>query len=111
MAIVPDLYHGKVADGPEDAHELMRGLEDTRVFSELDAARAWLAAQPRTAKTRLGIMGFCRGGRTVWEYCAHNPDVKAGVAFYGLELAGAWPSGARRPPNPACRNRLVRQLR
>jgi carboxymethylenebutenolidase len=32
---------------------------------------------------RLGVMGFCRGGRNVWHYSAHNPNLKAGVAFYG----------------------------
>lgn len=83
VAIVPDLYHGKVADGPEDAHELMRGLEDTRVFSELDAARAWLASQPRTAKSKAGITGFCMGGGISLRYALRTPALAAVVMFYG----------------------------
>jgi carboxymethylenebutenolidase len=83
VAIVPDLYHGKVAETPEDAHELMRGLEDTRVFSELDAARAWLTSQPRTAKSRVGIMGFCMGGGISLRYGLRTPSLAAVVMFYG----------------------------
>ena len=59
-------------------------------------------ARPNWAKSQggdtnqLGIMGFCRGGRTVWEYAAHNKDLKAGVAFYGSLVdpdtqASIWP--------------------
>jgi carboxymethylenebutenolidase len=48
---------------------------------------------------RLGILGFCRGGRTVWIYSATNPNVKAGVSFYGslvdpADLKGIWPKSA-----------------
>ncbi len=55
---------------------------DTELFSDLDATVAWARSQHGTG-SRLGIMGFCRGGRTVWHYSTHNADLKAGVAFYG----------------------------
>lgn len=55
---------------------------DTELFSDLDATAAWAKSQHGDGN-RLGIMGFCRGGRTVWHYSTHNPDLKAGVAFYG----------------------------
>ncbi len=55
---------------------------DTELFSDLDATVAWAKSQHGDGN-RLGIMGFCRGGRTVWHYSTHNPDLKAGVAFYG----------------------------
>ena len=55
---------------------------DTELYSDLDATVAWAKAQGGDGN-RLGIMGFCRGGRTVWHYSTHNPDLKAGVAFYG----------------------------
>jgi carboxymethylenebutenolidase len=46
--------------------------------------RRWLGPNHKSGDTnRLGIIGFCRGGRTVWEYAAHNSGLKAGVAFYG----------------------------
>jgi len=83
VAIVPDLYHGKVADTPEMAHELVRGLEDTRVFSELDAAAAWARVQPRSHGQRIGILGFCVGGGITLRYALHNPNLAAAVMFYG----------------------------
>ena len=43
---------------------------------------AWAKSQGGDTN-RLGIMGFCRGGRSVWHYSTHNPNLKAGVAFYG----------------------------
>jgi carboxymethylenebutenolidase len=55
---------------------------DAELFADLDATVAWAKSQGGDT-TKLGIMGFCRGGRTVWEYSAHNPNLKAGVAFYG----------------------------
>lgn len=55
---------------------------DTELFSDLDATVAWAKSQGGDGN-RLGIMGFCRGGRNVWHYSTHNPDLKAGVAFYG----------------------------
>jgi carboxymethylenebutenolidase len=55
---------------------------DTELYSDLDATVAWAKSQSGDGN-RLGIMGFCRGGRTVWHYSTHNPDLKAGVAFYG----------------------------
>ena len=83
VAIVPDLYHGKVAEDPERAHELMRGLEDSRVMAELDAARAWLRAQPRCARTRRGVIGFCVGGGISLRYALRGSDLSAAVMFYG----------------------------
>jgi carboxymethylenebutenolidase len=83
LTIVPDLYHGKVATTPEEAHELVRGLEDTRVFDELDAAAAWLKAHPRATAHRMGIMGFCVGGGLTLRYALRTPDLAAAVMYYG----------------------------
>ena len=55
---------------------------DAELFSDLDATFAWAKSQGGDGN-RLGVMGFCRGGRNVWHYSTHNPDLKAGVAFYG----------------------------
>jgi carboxymethylenebutenolidase len=49
------------------------------------------AKQPENDPIRLGIIGFCRGGHTVWEYAAHNGALKAGVSFCGPPVD---------PPNP-----------
>ena len=83
LAIVPDLYHGKVAETPEVAHELVRGLEDTRVFAELATAAAWARSQQRSADGRMGIMGFCVGGGITLRYAIQDPKLSAAVMFYG----------------------------
>jgi carboxymethylenebutenolidase len=55
---------------------------DAQVMSDLDATVAW-AASKGADTDRLAITGFCWGGRITWLYCAHSPQVKAGVAWYG----------------------------
>ena len=60
----------------------MNAKTDTELFADLDATVAWAKSQGGNTD-KLGIMGFCRGGRTVWRYSTHNPSLKAGVAFYG----------------------------
>jgi carboxymethylenebutenolidase len=83
VAIVPDLYHGQVADDPTFAHELSRGLDEDRAVADLDAARDWLAAQPRVVPGRIGVVGFCMGGRLSELLALHEPAIGAAVMFYG----------------------------
>lgn len=83
VAIVPDLFHGKVAGDPEYAHELTRGLEEARALGDLDAALGWLRAHPRVDRRRIGVVGFCMGGRFSQLFALRNPDLAAAVMFYG----------------------------
>lgn len=85
VAIVPDLYHGKVADDndAERAHVLMRGLDNTVALGELDLAAQWLRGQPRTSKSRIGVMGFCMGGGLAEQFALRTPTLAAVVMFYG----------------------------
>jgi carboxymethylenebutenolidase len=86
FAVAPDYYFRsgvdltKITDIPA-LFPIVNKKPDTELFSDLDAAVAWAKAQGGDTG-RLGIMGFCRGGRTVWRYSTHG-DLKAGVAFYG----------------------------
>jgi carboxymethylenebutenolidase len=82
VAIVPDLYHGKVATDPMKAHELMRGLDDQEALGTINGAEAWLRAQPRTAKSGIGIVGFCMGGGLALDYGLAHP-LNAVIMFYG----------------------------
>ncbi len=87
FAIAPDYYFRKGADLTKmtDIPQIMPIVNpkpDAELLADLDATAAWAKSQGGDTN-RLGIMGFCRGGRTVWEYSAHNKDLKAGVAFYG----------------------------
>ena len=70
-------------------------LADSEAFEDLDAVVAWAAKNPRADVDKLGITGFCRGGRTVWMYTAHNKKVDAGVAWYGslMPVPPAMPTG------------------
>ncbi len=58
-------------------------LTDEQAFADLDAVVAWAGKNPRANVAKLGITGFCRGGRTVWMYTAHNKKIDAGVSWYG----------------------------
>jgi carboxymethylenebutenolidase len=65
-------------------------LTDEQAFADLDATVRWAEKQPKANVKRLGITGFCRGGRMVWMYTAHNKNIDAGVAWYGgLGTGGA----------------------
>lgn len=87
FAVAPDYYFRKGIDLTKmtDIKELLpivNAKPDAELFSDLDATVAWAKGQGGNT-ARLGIVGFCRGGRTVWEYAAHSGQLKAGVAFYG----------------------------
>ncbi|HML28690.1 MAG TPA: dienelactone hydrolase family protein [Hyphomicrobium sp.] len=86
FAVAPDYYFrlgdlAKISD-IQTLIPLVNSKPDAQLIADLDATVRWAKAQGGDT-SRLGIIGFCRGGRTVWVYCATNPEVKAGVAFYG----------------------------
>ena len=70
-----------------DIHEIISKVvskvPDAQVMSDLDATVAWAKGTGKGDTAKLGITGFCWGGRIVWLYAAHNPNLKAGVAWYG----------------------------
>jgi carboxymethylenebutenolidase len=87
FAVAPDYYFRDGVDLTkiDDIQKILPVVNtktDTELFSDLDATAAWAKSQGGDGN-RLGIIGFCRGGRSVWHYSTHNPDLKAGVAFYG----------------------------
>jgi len=92
FAVAPELF---VRQGDAGAYgeiakllsEVVSKVPDAQVKADLDATTAWAKGQGADT-SRLGITGFCWGGRITWLYAAHNPAVKAGVAWYG-RLQGA----------------------
>src|SRR5438874_9445584 len=87
FAAAPDYYFRKGEDLTKITEmpklmPLVNSKPDAELLADLDATAAWAKSQGGDT-SKLGIMGFCRGGRTVWVYAAHNPSLKAGVAFYG----------------------------
>ena len=92
LAVAPELFvrHGDTK-ATSDINTLFATIiskvPDAQVMSDIDASVAWAKANGGDAG-RLGITGFCWGGRITWLYAAHNPALKAGVAWYG-RLVGA----------------------
>ena len=87
MAIAPEMFvrqgdPNRYTEIPRLFSEVVSKVPDQQAMSDLDAAVAW-AGQNGGNINRLGITGFCWGGRIVWLYAAHNPRLKAGVAWYG----------------------------
>ena len=101
FAIAPDLFarqgdpqsYGEIA---RLMSEIIAKVPDNQVLGDLDACLAWAAAQGADTQ-RSAVTGFCWGGRIVWLYAAHNPSLKAGVAWYG-RLVG--PTNALSPRHP-----------
>ena len=90
-AIAPELYArqgdvSKFTDYKEIFAQVVSKVPDAQVMSDLDAAIAW-AKTSGGDTARVAATGFCWGGRITWLYAAHNPTLKAGVAWYG-RLAG-----------------------
>jgi carboxymethylenebutenolidase len=83
VAIVPDLYHGKVATDPEKAHELMRGVEEPAALGDLDAGVDYLRSLPEVGKGKIGSVGFCMGGGYALRLALKREDLAAAVMFYG----------------------------
>jgi carboxymethylenebutenolidase len=92
FAVAPELYArqgdvSKLTDFPE-IFKIVAKVPDAQVMSDLDAAVAWAKGTGKADTAKLAVTGFCWGGRIVWLYAAHNPNLKAGVAWYG-RLVGA----------------------
>ncbi|WP_085314537.1 dienelactone hydrolase family protein [Derxia lacustris] len=101
-AVAPELF---VRQGDAKAEqaipELIRNVvakkSDAETLADLDATVA-AAIKDGADGTRLAITGFCWGGRVVWMYAAHSPQLKAGAAWYGKLVNGFNP--ALQPSNP-----------
>jgi carboxymethylenebutenolidase len=101
MAIAPELFArqgdpGEYAEMAKLLSEVVSKVPDAQVMSDLDAVVAWAGKQGADTK-RLGITGFCWGGRITWLYAAHNPSVKAGVAWYGRLVGESTPLTPKHP--------------
>jgi carboxymethylenebutenolidase len=104
FAIAPEMYArqgdvSKMENIQDIITKVVPKVPDEQVMSDLDAAVDWAKKSTggKADTAKLGITGFCWGGRIVWLYAAHNPNLKAGVAWYG-RLVG--PTDALHPKNP-----------
>jgi carboxymethylenebutenolidase len=87
LAIAPELFvrQGDVSKltSIDEIRPIVAKVPDAQVLSDLDSTVNWAVKSAKGNAARLGITGFCWGGRITWLYAAHNPKVKAGVAWYG----------------------------
>jgi carboxymethylenebutenolidase len=105
MAIAPELFvrqgdAGSYGELAKLLSEVVAKTPDREVMADLDACVAWAKAQGADT-SKLGITGFCWGGRITWLYSAHNPGVKAGVAWYGRLVGAANPLQPSHPVDVA----------
>jgi carboxymethylenebutenolidase len=82
-ALAIDLYRGKVATTPEEAHEIMRGVPEDRAKRDLEAAFQYLQTQPGVKKNRIGAIGWCMGGGYALDLALEEPQLAADVINYG----------------------------
>lgn len=104
LAIAPDYYFRAgnalaVSDIPTLMRDIIGKVSDAQIMSDIDDTVKWASGKAGKGDTKkLGITGFCFGGRVTWLYVAHNPGVKAGVAWYGPlegqknDMRQMWPS-------------------
>jgi carboxymethylenebutenolidase len=101
FAVAPEMYArqgdvSKIENIQEIIKTVVSKVPDTQVMSDLDAAVVW-SEKNGGDTSRLGVTGFCWGGRITWMYAAHSDTVKAGVAWYGRLVS---PSTEMTPKNP-----------
>ena len=102
LAIAPELYvrQGDVSqleNIQEIISQVVSKVPDAQVMSDLDATIDWARSTGKANINQIGITGFCWGGRIVWLYAAHNPQIKAGVAWYGLLVGDSSPLTPKHP--------------
>lgn len=107
LALAPDLYvrqgdPTRVASVDAIVAEIVGRVPDAQVMSDLDAAAAWAASDGGDPQ-RLLVTGFCWGGRIVWLYAAHRPDLAAGAAWYGRLTGPVRPETPEHPIDVADR--------
>jgi carboxymethylenebutenolidase len=101
MAIAVELYQrqgdaAQYSDMSLLIKDIVSKVPDEQVLADLDASVKWAETQGADI-TRIGVTGFCWGGRLTWMYAAHNSDCKAGVAWYGKLAVGHGPLQLRNP--------------
>lgn len=86
VALAPDLYRGRTAKSPDEAHELMRGMPEDRAMADLKAAVDYLAARPDVDPNRIGVIGWCMGGGYALKLAAVDRRLRATAVNYGSVL-------------------------
>ena len=98
VALAVDLYRGKSTDKQEEAHQLMMGLPQDRAIRDLQAGYALLPSRSDVKKDRIGVIGWCMGGRYTLLLATVEPTLAAAVAYYGAPPTDLNAIGAIKAP-------------
>ena len=101
-AIAPELYFRQgdpkaISDVQAVLREIVSKVPDEQVMGDLDATVDFAKGEGKADTAKLGITGFCWGGRIVWLYAAHSAALKAGVAWYGRVVGDSTPMTPKHP--------------
>jgi carboxymethylenebutenolidase len=101
-AIAPELYFRQgdpkaITDTQALLREIVSKVPDEQVMGDLDATVDFAKGEGKADTAKLGITGFCWGGRIVWLYAAHSAALKAGVAWYGRVVGDSTPNTPKHP--------------
>lgn len=102
LAIAPEMFArqgdvSKMSDVQEIISKVVSKVPDAQVMSDLDATVSWAKKSSKGNTDKLAITGFCWGGRITWLYSAYNPNVNAGVAWYGRLMSASTPLTPKHP--------------
>ena len=104
FAIAPELFARQGdplhADVKTIITDIVPKVPDAQAMADLDATVAYAKSTGKADTTRVGATGFCWGGRMIWLYARHDPQLKAAVAFYGILGGKASPPSPIKPANP-----------
>ena len=106
IAVAPELFArqgdpSKVADIQTLMRDIVSRVPDAQVMADLDATLQWARTRARGIEGKVGITGFCWGGRITWLYAAHSADIVAGVAWYGRLVGQSSPLQPSHPVDVA----------
>jgi carboxymethylenebutenolidase len=93
VGIAPDLYHREDPDAGDDAMTRMSRLRDSHIVRDVNEAVRHVKGLPVVRPDRVGITGFCMGGRIAYLMAAVNSDLRAAVVFYGGNIMVPWGEG------------------
>jgi carboxymethylenebutenolidase len=94
VAAAPDLYHRDAPDCKDDPPMRRMRLRDATVIQDVNATASFLKSHRAVDAGKIGIVGFCMGGRVVYLMSAVNHDIKAGVMYYGSDPFSPWGEGS-----------------
>ena len=103
VAAAPDLYHRDPPDCKDDGPTRRMRLRDATVIQDVNATVGFLKSHKSVDPGKIGIVGFCMGGRVVYLMSAVNSDIKAGVMYYGSDPFSPWGDG----PSPFERSKDI----